>query len=256
MSPIMQLASKKSSKRPRTASENFRSIKAYMAYNDYCKKAPIILERAVSLETLENTFIREVFKERTWTKLLNPVGNVYAEIIREFFANAIVEGDCISCWLRGRDIYDTKESIQEILEVRPMTQQSYIHYDDRLNSLVPIVEILGGDLKKKALNTIPFTSEMRTLAYIMLYNLYPVKNLTTLLGPRTIFLLDLFTHKEIDICSYIYYFFTKCITKRNSRLVLPFPSLVMALIVRARVKIPSGLLVMQRDYPISAQTMT
>ena len=30
----------------------------------------------------------------------------------------------------------------------------------------------------------------------------------------------------------------------------------MALITRARVKIPSGLLVMQRDYPIGAQTMT
>ena len=30
----------------------------------------------------------------------------------------------------------------------------------------------------------------------------------------------------------------------------------MALIARARVKIPSGLPVMQRDYPISDQTMT
>ena len=30
----------------------------------------------------------------------------------------------------------------------------------------------------------------------------------------------------------------------------------MALITRARVKIPNGLPVMQRDYPISAQTMT
>ena len=73
---------------------------------------------------------------------------------------------------------------------------------------------------------------------------------------RAIFLLDLFTHKEINIRNHIYYLFTKCITKRNLRLVLPFPSLVMAPIARARVKIPSGLPVMQRDYPISAQTMT
>ena len=141
----------------------------------------------------------------------------------------------------------TRESIQELLEVHPPTQQSYIHYDDRLDSLVPIVEILGGDLKKKALNTISFTPEMRTLAYIMLYNLYLVKNLTTLSGPRAIFLLDLFTYKEINIYSHIFYLFTKCITKRNSRL---------ALIVRARVKILSGLSVLRRDYPIRAQTMT
>ena len=118
------------------------------------------------------------------------------------------------------------------------------------------MEILGGDLKKKVVNTIPFTPKIRTLAYIMIFNFYLVKNLTTLLGPKAIFLLDLFTHKEINIFSHIYYLFTKCITKRNSRLVLPFPSLVMALIAKARVKIPSVLPVMQRDYPISAQTMT
>ena len=149
-----------------------------------------------------------------------------------------------------------RESIQEILEVHPTTQQSYIHYDDRLDSLVPIVEVLGGDLKKKAMNTIPFTPKKGTLAYIMLYNLYPVKNLTTLSRPKAIFMLDLFTHKEIDICSHIFYLFTKCVTKRNLRLVLPFPSLIMALIARARVKILSGLPMMPRDYPISAQTIT
>ena len=125
-----------------------------------------------------------------------------------------------------------------------------------MDSLVPIAKLLSGDLKKKALNIIPFTPKMRTLAYIMLHDLYPIKNLTTLSRPRTIFLLDLFTHKEIDICSHIYYLFTKCITKRNSRIVLPFLSLIMALIARARVKLLSGLSVMLREYPISAQTMT
>ena len=99
-----------------------------------------------------------------------------------------------------------------------------------------MAEILGGTLKKKSLNTIPFTSEMRTLAYIMLSNLYPVTNLTTLFGPRTIFLYDLFTHKEIDICNHIYYLLTKSITKRNSRTILPFPSLIMALIAKTRLK--------------------
>ena len=135
------------------------------------------------MKTLENTFIPKVFKERTWTKLLILSGIVFAEIIREFFANALVEGECINCWVRGREFYVTKESIQEILEVRPLTQQSYIQYDDRLDSLVPILELLGGNLNKKALNIVPFTSEMRTLAYIMLHNLYSVKNLTTLSGP-------------------------------------------------------------------------
>ena len=82
-----------------------------------------------------------------------------------------------------------------------------------------------------------------------------MKNLENLSGPRTIFLFDLFTHKKIDICSHIYHLFVKSIKKRNSRLTPPFPSLVMSLILRARVKIPIGLQVMQREDPISEQTM-
>ena len=119
-----------------------------------------------------------------------------------------------------------------------------------------LVEILGGQINRKALHTITFTLEVRTLAYIMIFNLYPMRNLTNLSAPRSLVLFDLFTHKEIDICNHIYHLFTKCITKRNSRLTLPFPSLVMSLFIRARVKIPSGLQVLQREDPISAQTMT
>ncbi|KAK9991415.1 hypothetical protein SO802_026400 [Lithocarpus litseifolius] len=117
-------------------------------------------------------------------------------------------------------------------------------------------DLLGGSLKKKSMNTIPFTTKMRTLAYIMIHNLYPITNLTTLSAPRTIFLYDLFTHNEIDICEYIYYLLTKSVTKRKSRTILPFPSLIMALIAKTRLKIPSGLTIVQRDYPIGAQTMT
>ena len=89
----------------------------------------------------------------------------------------------------------------------------------------------------------------------MIFNLYLVKNLKNLSGLRTIFLFDLFTHKEIDIYGHIYHIFIKSITKTKSRLTLPFPSLVMSLILRARVKIPSGLQVMQREDPISEQTI-
>ena len=66
-----------------------------------------------------------------------------------------------------------------------------------------MAELLGGSLKKKSMNTIPFNAEMRTLAYVMIHNLYPVTNLTTLFRPRTIFIYDLYTHKEIDICGHI-----------------------------------------------------
>ena len=68
MSPIKHAASKRSSSKcARTDSDNFKFAEADMKYNDFYKRATIIMERVVKLETLEDTFIPEVFKERTWT---------------------------------------------------------------------------------------------------------------------------------------------------------------------------------------------
>ena len=97
---------------------------------------------------------------------------------------------------------------------------------------------------------------MRTLAHVMIHNLYSVTNLTTLPAPKTIFLYDLFTHKEIDICGRIFHLLKKSIEKQNSRIVMAFPSLIMGLIAKSRLKLPSGLTVVERDYPIGAHTVT
>ena len=68
MSPIKHVASKRSSSKCAcTNSDNFKSAEADMKYNDFYKRATIIMERVVKLETLEDTFIPEVFKERTST---------------------------------------------------------------------------------------------------------------------------------------------------------------------------------------------
>ena len=45
------------------------------------------------------------------------------------------------------------------------------------------------------------------------------------------------------------------IKKQNSRTVMPFPSLIMGLIVKTRFKIPNGLKVVQKDYPIDDHTV-
>ena len=112
------------SKRARTDFDNFKSIEADLKYNECYNKATIIMERVVKLDTLEDTCIPAVFKERTWAKLLNPSGVVYSEIIKEFFSNASIEGDHIDCWVRHKEFVITRESIQEFLEVRPPHNQS------------------------------------------------------------------------------------------------------------------------------------
>ena len=97
---------------------------------------------------------------------------------------------------------------------------------------------------------------MRTLAYVMIHNLYPVINLTTLSAPRTIFLYDLFTHKEIDICGHILHLLTMSVAKRNSRTIMPFPTLIMGLIPKEKLKLLSSLTIVPRDYPIVTHTVT
>ena len=257
MSPTKHSTSKKpTSKRARIDSDNFKSMEADLKYNDCYKRATIIMERVVKLDTLEDTCILAMFRERTWTKLLNPVGVVYSEIISEFFSNVCVEGDNINYWVRHKEFVITRDCIQEFLEVRSPSHPITVQYGDRLESTEEMVRILGGTPKKTSMNTIPFSPEMRTFAHVMINNLYPVINLTTLSTPRTIFLYDLFTHKEIDICGHIFHILKRSIEKQNSRTIMPFPSLIMGLIAKTRLKFPSGLTVVQRDYPIGAHIVT
>ena len=110
-----------------------------------------------------------------------------------------------------------------------------------------MTELLGGSLNKKSMNTIPFNTEMRTLAYVVIHNLYLMMNFTSLLAPRTIFLYDLYTQKEIDICGHIYHLLTKSITKRNTRTIMHFPTLIMGLIAKTKLKILSGLTALTLD---------
>ena len=119
-----------------------------------------------------------------------------------------------------------------------------------------MVRLLGGTLNKKSMNTIPFSLKMRAFAFVMIHNLYLVTNLTTLSAPRTIFPYDLFTHKEIDIYGHIFHLLTKSITKRSSRTIMSFPTLIMGHIAKTRLKLLSGLTMLQRDYPIGAHTVT
>ena len=107
----------------------------------------------------------------------------------------------------------TRDNIQEFLEIRPPSQTITVQYEDRLDSIEDMVLTFGGSPKKSSINSIPFSSEMRTLAHVMISNLYLVTNLMTLSIPRTIFLYDLFSHKEIDIRGHIFHLLKKIIEK-------------------------------------------
>ena len=85
----------------------------------------------------------------------------------------------------------TRDSIQEFLEIRPPSQPISVQYEDRLGSIEEMVQILGGTPKKSSMNTIQFSPEMRTLAYVMIHNLYSVTNLTIVSSKDNVFVRSL-----------------------------------------------------------------
>ena len=105
-----------------------------------------------------------------------------------------------------------------------------------------IAPVLRGDQSKKCLLTTSFSPKMRTLAYIMIFNLFPVRNLTNLSHPPALFLHDLFQRKDIDICAQIYHLLKKCVSKRMSRMTLPFSGLIMSIMQHERVRKTRSLL--------------
>ena len=143
-------------------------------------------------------------------------------------------------------------SIQNFLLIRPVILEFYLPYDKRIMLVLVIAPVLGGERLKKCLLTTSFSPKMRTLAYIMLFNLFPVRNLTNLSQPRALFLYDLFLKKDIDIYAHIYHLLAKCVSKRTSRMTLPFPRLITSIMRYKRVQIPPGLPVIKREDQISA----
>ena len=93
------------------------------------------------------------------------------------------------------------------------------------------------------------------LTYIMMFNLYLVKKLTTINNARAIFLMELRENTYIDISAHIF-----CIivdeTRTNSRAELIFPSLLMRLFRTQGVEIPQDISLMPTPSTINALTIT
>ena len=78
---------------------------------------------------------------------------------------------------------------------------------------------------------------MRCLTIIMMFNLYPIRKLTTINSARAIFLMDLKEKTFIDISSHIYDTIVDE-TRTTSRPKLIFPSLLMRIFRKKGVPIP------------------
>ena len=88
---------KKSEKMMKMDHNLFRSVYHFERYRDSFVKGTIIQERFVDLRELKDTFIPGCFEGRGWDKLLSDLPAVYEPLIREFYANAVIEEDELRC---------------------------------------------------------------------------------------------------------------------------------------------------------------
>ena len=60
----------------------------------------MLVERAIERVSLLDTKIPKWFATKNWNYLLSNLDDAYENMVKEFYANAIIEGDELKCWVR------------------------------------------------------------------------------------------------------------------------------------------------------------
>ena len=210
----------------------------------------------MDLANLKDYFIPDCFQDRGWDKFLGDLLGVCEPLIREFYANAVLREDEINSWIRGHEFNIDLEDIDEVLGFEEL-DHDFTHYKDIMLSIETIQSHIGGVREGRCLNTTAFPPNLRCLTYIMMFNLYSIKKLTTINNARAIFLIELQENTYIDISAHIYCIITD--EKRTTlrvRAKLIFPSLLIRLFRAKGVEIPQDVYLMPTPSAINALTIT
>ena len=144
--------------------------------------------------------------------------------------------DEINCWIRGHDFNIELENIDDVLGFEDL-EHDFTHYKDKMLYIEKAQLHIGGVREGKCLNTTVFPSDLRCLTIIMMFNLYPVKKMTTISNARAIFLTELRENTYIDISAHAFSVIV-VETRTTLRAKLILPSLLMRLFWAKGVEIP------------------
>ena len=95
----------------------FRSYVASQNFAKYFMEAPLLVERAIDQPSLHDTNIPIWFAIKDWNFLLSTLEDAYKNMVREFYVNAIVDGEEIKCWVRGKSFSVSPNYLAEILHI-------------------------------------------------------------------------------------------------------------------------------------------
>ena len=175
-------------------------------------------------------------------------------LIREFYANAVIREDELRCWVRRKEFTIDAHDIDEVLRLEGLKDHDFTNYKDRMLSIETVQTCIGGQREGGCLNTTAFPVDMRCLTTIIMFNLYPVRKLTTINNVRAIFLMELKEKIFIDISSHIFDTIVDE-TRATSRPKLIFPSLLMRPFSAKGVVIPQDISPMRTPSAINKLTI-
>ena len=207
----------------------------------------------MDLVDLKDYFTPGCFQDRGWEKLLSDLPEVCEPLIQEFYANAILRENEIDCWLRRHEFTIDVEDITEVLGFKDL-EHDFTHFKDRMLSIETVQSHISGIREGRCLNTTAFPSNLRCLTYIMMFNLYPVKKMTTINKARAIFLIKFRENTNIDISARAFSIIADE-TRTTSRAKLILPSLLMRLFHAKGVEIPQDINLMPTPPAINALTI-
>lgn len=246
---------KKANKRLKMDNNLFRSVQHFERYRDSFLRGTIIQERFVDLGDLKDTFIPGCFEGRGWDKLLSDLPTVCEPLIKEFYANAVIRDDELSCWVRRKEFTIDAHDIDKVLGLEGLDDHDFTNYKDRMLSIETVQSRIGGAREGRCLNTTAFPTDMRCLTIIIMFNMYPIRKLTTINNARAIFLMELKENTFIDISSHIFDTIVDE-TRTTSKAKLIFPSLLIRFFRLKGVAIPQDISLMPTPLAINKLTIT
>ena len=220
----------------------FRTYATFQTHEKYFKDAKPLLERVLDQSSLSDTDFPKWFATKDWNYLLTTLDDTYENLVKEFYANAIVKEDELKCWVRGKTFSVTPTYLAEILHINRLMLRKPLVYDDLYPEEHLLWEALGKDLEfspnGNSINVSSLSSKLRMLTIIMFHNLYPLSNTEYMNLGRALFLHDLIFDIEIDICVHIFHILRKTVVQTDSRICIPFYYLVSR-ILKLKVIYPS-----------------
>ena len=139
-----------------------------------------MVERIVQFDTLGSTFIPRIFANRDWTELFGNFEDPVDKLVKEFYSNARYTSVELQCWVRGKEFTINLDYIAKLLRITRPANADRSPYDDRQPSMSDILRILGEEhevsAKGTSIGTAKFKPELKTLTFIMFFNLYPLSN--------------------------------------------------------------------------------